>query len=101
MITGERTDDGESLRKSAHRFAAGRRCSAACHPWSLFRYPKTGKMRASILDSPSGAGSLSFRISTVISLCERDREGADDVKIGRQDQRGSAISSSNAETILV
>src|SRR5579863_3809609 len=41
-----------------------------------------------------------FRISTVISICEKPHAGGS-VKIGRQDQRSSAISTSNQDTILV
>ncbi len=63
---------------------------------SLFRYPKGRKGH---LDGPRSQGPLSFRIATNNSLCEEWEGGI--LKIGRQDQHASAISTSNAETIVV
>src|SRR5258708_20834670 len=71
---------------------------------SLFRYPKKRKGAAATLDAAPRGSPLSFRITTSSSdsektaSCEQQRSA---VKIGRQDQRSSAISTPNAETILV
>src|SRR5690348_15881216 len=84
---------------------ASRRSGAAFRratPRSLFRYAKSGKVRRAALDAPSSAGSLSFRISTAFSIYEKPlARGKGALKIGRQDQRNSAISTSDAATILV
>src|SRR4029077_12788390 len=99
MIPREGADHGESLCESAHRLTTHRRFPTPCHARSLFRYPKGRKGLRSSLDDGPRASPLLFRISTQYSVCERCLRGQ--MKIGRQDQRSSAISTSNEETILV
>jgi len=71
--------------------------------FSLFRYPKSRKSLAGSLDDCSRLSSVWFRISTSFSICENHTttNGGERLKIGRQDRHGSAISTSNEETILV
>src|SRR5450432_1136428 len=69
----------------------------AMRPPVYFDIRKAGRGR---LDAPSSAGPLSFRIATKYSLCEECIEGVL-LKIGRQDEHSSGISTSNAETIVV
>src|SRR5579863_8702893 len=78
----------------------GALCSCDASGSSLFRYPKNWKRREHALTSRPPMPHSMFRISTYYSLYEMCR-GARTLKIGRQDQRSSAISTSNEQTIVV
>ena len=68
-------------------------------PCSVKSISISEKQEGGELDAPASAGPLSFRIATKYSLSENSGGGF--LKIGRQDQHASAISTSNAETIVV
>jgi citrate synthase len=53
-----------------------------------------------VLDAPSRPGVSIIRIPTFVSVCENTSGGAS-LKIGRQEHRSTAISTSNEDTILV
>src|SRR5665213_1163118 len=84
VVAAEGADDGEALGEAAHHFTAdGGRAS---------RYHG--------IDTLWRGGPVSFRIPTSVSIYESSTTRGN-VKIGRQDQRSSGISTSNADTIVV